>query len=515
MSTNTPDDEYVPIIRTSVDRIKNSRIRTIYEHYQSKFDGRKPSFVVRVPGRVNLIGEHIDYCGYAVFPMAVEKDILLAVGATSTKLNLTNLESNLYDDFLLDDVSKYEIAFPPKWYDYFIAGFKGVIEQDQQQFNNNGYKSTLPKTTSCTLDGSNGQPLPPPTTTSTLIGLDVVCSGSLPPSSGLSSSSALVCAAAVATAYAQNSQQQIHKTLMATLCASAERFIGTQGGGMDQAIAFLAEEGSAKLIEFVPRLEAHNVRLPDGARFFVSHSGVSCNKGATNYFNQRVLETKAAAVILQRHFENEIKCSGDVASNNVTLGSVQARSKKSLIEMVEVVSRVLKTTPFTKEDLFVAINVQTDDELVKVLAPNNPSACKRFKDALGSTGFKLRDRAMHVYQEAARVYQYKKICGSTMDNDLKIRQLGELMDKSHQSCRDLYECSCPELDQLVFAAKAAGAKGARLTGAGWGGCVVALVAEEDVEKYENQMQIYSDQATKSFTFATKPGRGVEVYDLRD
>ena len=49
--------------------------------------------------------------------------------------------------------------------------------------------------------------------------------------------------------------------------------------------------------------------------------------------------------------------------------------------------------------------------------------------------------------------------------------------KAEYTCRDLYECSCEELDSLVSCAKAAGAVGARLTGAGWGGCTVSLVHE--------------------------------------
>lgn len=57
------------------------------------------------------------------------------------------------------------------------------------------------------------------------------------------------------------------------------------------------------------------------------------------------------------------------------------------------------------------------------------------------------------------------------------------MDASHASCAKQYECSCPELDALVAAAKGAGALGARLTGAGWGGCTVSLVREADAAPF--------------------------------
>lgn len=61
--------------------------------------------------------------------------------------------------------------------------------------------------------------------------------------------------------------------------------------------------------------------------------------------------------------------------------------------------------------------------------------------------FKLYQRAKHVYSEAARVLRFKQICEEAPDNVVQL--LGELMNQSHVSCRDMYECSCPELDQLV------------------------------------------------------------------
>lgn len=283
---------------------------------------------------------------------------------------------------------------------------------------------------------------------------------------------------------------------------------------MDQAIAFLAEEGSAKLIEFVPRLIAHSVSLPAGANFFISHSGVSCNKGATNYFNARVLETKLAAAYLAKYVGQQTGVNL-LESDNLTLGSVQSSAGKEVEEMIDLVSKFLKPEPYFITDILKEFELDDEDALFKILAKNNVSSWSRFRDALNSSktdGLKLRNRALHVYQEGNRVHQFRKVCESSETNEEKMKQLGQLMDASHASCRDLYECSCKELDDLVTLAKKSGAHGARLTGAGWGGCVVSLVAETDCEQFEAYLRSNRVDGD-TFTFNSKPGAGVTIYSF--
>jgi len=62
-----------------------------------------------------------------------------------------------------------------------------------------------------------------------------------------------------------------------------------------------------------------------------------------------------------------------------------------------------------------------------------------------------------------------------------LKRFGELLYESHESCRRLYACSTPELDTIVAAARRAGALGARLTGAGWGGAVLVLLGRAEAE----------------------------------
>lgn len=153
------------------DQVRNDpRYSRLIDHYTKVFSAL-PSFVVRVPGRVNLIGEHIDYCGYAVFPMAIEQDIIMAVGHNAKhRIVLTNLENN-YEDFKCN-VDKIEFPVKPSWYHYFLCGYKGVTEK----FLNSDQ----------------------------LFGINVAVHGTVPAASGLSSSSAMVCASALSTMFCWN-----------------------------------------------------------------------------------------------------------------------------------------------------------------------------------------------------------------------------------------------------------------------------------------------------------------------
>jgi galactokinase len=82
----------------------------------------------------------------------------------------------------------------------------------------------------------------------------------------------------------------------------------------------------------------------------------------------------------------------------------------------------------------------------------------------------LRARAKHVVTETARTRRAAELLSKG-----RLRQLGTLLFASHESCRRDYDCSAPELDLVVREARRAGAWGARMTGAGWGGNVLVLV----------------------------------------
>lgn len=423
----------------------------------------EPDFCVRVPGRVNLIGEHIDYCGYGVCPMALRQDISLAVSVLNEPLlKLANTNAS-YKDFECD-VNGISIVVKeaPEWYQYFLCGVKGILE-------------VLPKSAQ-------------------IKGMKVLVNGNIPPSSGLSSSSALVCSAALATSYIH--ECNLSKEKLASLCAESEKYIGTQGGGMDQAIAFLATEGCAKLIEFSP-LRSQDVALPRGAVFVIAHSLAKLNKAATADFNCRVVECRLAAQIIAKN-------NGLEWQKIRKLGELQEAMSVNLTTMISMVNRVLHKQPYTKQEV-VEVLETTSEHLNEVsLTPNT-------KDI---QSFKLHQRALHVFEEALRVQKFHQAC---KEGDLKTEStLGELMSASHKSLKELYECSHPQLDKIVDLSEGV-AHGVRLTGAGWGGCAVALVAPHLVEKYISLLKekFYKDMDAEGnldlLVFSTAPNSGACIY----
>lgn len=157
-----------------------------------------------------------------------------------------------------------------------------------------------------------------------------------------------------------------------------------------------------------------------------------------------------------------------------------------------------------------------------------------------ATRFQLYKRAKHVFAEALRVLQFREICLNTSQdstsNTSSLESLGRLMNESHASCSQTFECSCPELDELTQLAREAGAYGSRLTGlcrilfliivlwtyflyssfvgAGWGGYTVSLVGEDQVEQFITKIRDMfgpyrglEGEALNEVIFATRPSSG--------
>lgn len=406
--------------------------------------GIEPQLAVRCPGRVNLIGEHIDYHGYGVFPMATNAStLLLAARNEKNLLEIRNVDDK-YQGWESAIPCEWSGATPPKWFDYVLCGWKGATDH---------------------LGG--GQ-----------FGYSILLTGNIPESSGLSSSSSLVCSSAMArfALEHENPFEIISKEDLAELCAKSEPLIGTLSGGMDQAAEILSEEGTALRIDFNP-LRSKKIVLPDSANFVVVHSGAKLNKAATSHYNERVVEGRIIAQMLKRKYKID-------SPSFFRLLDVQKLSGRSFVELLKDVSQLPEV--MTKEDVISAIG----DDFSLCLSENTKHM----------TTFTIRSRGRHVFSEAKRVDDFGTACQAG-----DVAEMGRLMNESHDSCSNDYDCSCPELDQLVESYRAAGALGVRLTGAGWGGCAVALF-DADVNLDELSL-------TPPPLFVSKPAAGIELVRL--
>ncbi|WIA29079.1 hypothetical protein OEZ86_011590 [Tetradesmus obliquus] len=450
------------------------------DQFQQQY-GCPPVAIARAPGRVNLIGEHIDYMGYGVMPLAITQSchaaiaweprragVQTAIGADSTHcqhtqqqqvMRIANVQQPLYPSGQLELHPSSQLApDSPGWFRYILAAYKGC----------------------CEFAAAQQQPIP---SSSNIL---LLVQGDVPPGGGLSSSSALVVAAALALLALWGVPAS--PAQVAELTCSCERYVGTQGGGMDQAVSLMAQPGVAMHVEFNP-VHASPVRLPKGAAFVVANCLAASHKAETaaSRFNLRVLECRLAAMLLAKLLS---------AHSTATSGS-SGHASYTLQQVAELLGCC-------------------SNELLALLPPPLQAA------AACGPPLRLQQRALHVFSESQRVLQFAQVCAdASLSDAAKLSQLGSLMDASHASCAGLYECSCAELDALVGAARAAGALGARLTGAGWGGCVVALLPAAGAPAFMQQVaqQFYEPavaagklarEQLQACLFMTVPARGAEV-----
>lgn len=188
----------------------------------------------------------------------------------------------------------------------------------------------------------------------------------------------------------------------------------------------------------------------------------------------------------------------------------------------ELIRSILHAGTYTIPELQAALGVT--DLVATVLSDRHEAAALVFAH---NTEFNLRDRVVHVVEEAVRVEEFRRVAaadGTTFPDGPRLDRLGALMRSSHESCMALYECSHPELDALVAICEAAGAKGARLTGAGWGGCAVSLVHKSEVwavvarvwqDFYVERCGLRADDTDtqRRCLFVSAPGAGARVREL--
>ena len=404
--------------------------------------------VFRAPGRVNVIGEHTDYHHGYVLPVALDRDVLLfARQRPDAAVHLANVEAEFTE-------RSFPISpdVPPRpvgdWANY-VQGAAQLLERE------------------C---GPG------------LRGMDVMVDGAppygVPRGAGVSSSSALTVAAAVALAGLNC--LSLEGPALAERCSRAEWYVGTRGGVMDHFASLLSQRGHALFLDCRPGPDGYTysrVPLPASHAVMVVDSGVR-HRNTGPHFNQRVAEGRIGIHLLGARYP----------------GITHLRDVSALPwEELE---------PVLPERIAAADLPALGIDLARLL---NGGVLPQ------SAEYLVRRRCRHVVTENQRVL---RAVAAMEAGDMTT--LGRLMDEAHASARDDYEISIPEIEVLVEAARAhPGTLGARLTGAGWGGCIVALVEREEASSFGASVaEAYHRQTggtARVFHCVPGPGAGLVLH----
>lgn len=333
-----------------------------------------PAWAARAPGRVNLIGEHTDYSGGFVLPMAIDRDtVALAAPRADNLIRIASADAPIH----AYTESGSPIAPDPALRGTFPAYALGVLEQMRRR----------------------GVVMPP---------ADIAVASDVPLGAGLSSSASLE--VALATLAELAAAKHLHPHDKANACRLAEHeFAGVPCGIMDQFIAVLGRAGHALLIDCLAE-HAHPVPIPSTLRVVVINTRVKHSLAGGEYAERRHA-CEQAALALELPLLRDAESQGGLA----------------------FVER--KRTRLSPDQYRAARHVVGENQ--------------RTRDAA---------RALAAADLAA---------------------LGPLLRDSHASLRDDFRVSCPELDFAAdFANQTPGVVGARMTGGGFGGCVVALATPD-------------------------------------
>ncbi len=379
--------------------------------FREKF-GHPCAAIARAPGRVNLLGEHVDYNDGFVLPAAIEQSTYVAFApALSDQSTLWALDFDAHTTFdrqSLQTKSEVDGTDLPSWARY-PAGVAWSLLGDGHAIG----------------------------------AIDAVFASEVPRGAGLSSSASVELA--FAAAWQWEADWSLSPMQLALLCQRAEnRYVGVNCGIMDQAASACGQQGRLLLLD-CRSLEYRTLPLPAGVVVVVADSGVRHALTSSAYNDRRAACEEAVRLL-----------------------------REDLPQIVALRD----------------VDLHTFDRLAHKLP------------------HEVEMRARHVVEEIDRTGRAVPLLEVG-----DVPAFGQLMNACHVSLRDLYEVSCPELDTLVSIAQSLEAcYGARLTGAGFGGCTVNLVEGRRAADFSQRLgQAYEAQShRRAEIYLCAPSAGASV-----
>ncbi|MBV8858029.1 MAG: NTP transferase domain-containing protein [Acidobacteria bacterium] len=462
-----------------------------------KLYGDGPVRVLRVPARINILGEHVDYVSYiptASLPFGSrEHDMLMAYRAAQdgSVRGASTLEE--YEPF---SFSLAESGLPPG------AGAEGWPSYLQQVKQPAPHWSNYVKGAAYFAAAKYGGRL--------RRGCEFVVDSGIPPSGGASSSSALIVLAGAAIREANGLAYGAEE--LALDSSQAEWFVGTRGGAMDHLTICLARDGHAVHIPYLgPRVSV--VPVPHSARFrwvtFFSHPADKGREVMLGY-NERAVVSRLLIPAIIEGWKSEAPSLDDAWVRAVEAFGEDPCGAHGLEGFLERLP----------ESLMLAEVETSYPEAYRRCLLDFPALVHERRDE----PLRVRPLALHHAGEARRVAAAVKLLegaagGGAGEADSLMHAVGALLDESHRSLRDNYGVSTPEVEALVETVRSdAGVYGARLMGGGFGGNVLALTAAGNVSALVERVQsgYYAprgrEAAREGSVMISTPGEGLAHLD---
>lgn len=488
----------------------------VLRSFADRFGPDRRVILCRAPGRVNLMGRHVDHRGGYVNVMAINREVLLAAAPREDDtVRLHNTDEGKFPD---RDFRIHDLLQEATWTDWMDFVDSGIVRRHLDYLP--GDWSHYARAPLLRLQ-HECRDVP-------LAGMDCVVSGNIPMGAGLSSSSALVVAFAEA-AIALNGLDVAMRDFI-DLCGEGEWFVGSRGGSADHAAIRTGKRGTLSRIGFFPfRLEGE-VSLPEGLRVVLAHSGAEAVKSASarDVFNQRVACYNIALMLLKRRWPpaasvdhlrdlapNRLKVRPGEILRALTLLPVNP-TRKTLRETVhkddaEALERCFATHADQGEydlrgvALFGVSECLRSERFAEVLREGDLDAVGRFM-AISHDG----DRRVRFEDDGAKPRRF------TVRLDDKSLATAAERDAALEGFCGRYACSTEAIDRLVdLSLTTEGVVGAQLAGAGLGGCMMIVVRHDRLDDLVKRIekQFYRPRRLKSQMVVCTPAAGAGLVRL--
>jgi len=470
-----------------------SQFQQAVDAFAARYGNTRPITLVRSPGRINLMGRHIDHQGGTVNVMAVNREIVVAAAARDDDMvSLANSDEAHFSPqvFRISD-----LVANLNWDDWqrVIDGprLARLLETARGDWANY-VKASILRLQELFRDRR-------------LRGADILVSGNIPMGAGLSSSSALVVAAA--EIMCSFNKLPVNARRLVSLCGEGEWFVGTRGGAADHAAIKLSRRGCVTRVGFFP------FRIEDSAPFFDNHELVICNSGiyagksgeARNMFNGKVAAYHIGRVwikMLRPDLASRIEHLRDVNRQNLglthagfgdLLQQLPVRIKRA--QVLAAIRQIAEPERERIERLFQTHDAPSEGYAVRDVVVFGLSEMARAQRCLSL--LKAGDSAglgnlMRISHDGDRVVFAQNGKGRKSNPAEQIFNRWREGDGRRPDLSEVpgsYACSLPRMDRIVdAAAKVPGVKGAQLAGAGLGGCVMVLVESPHTHQLLDTLQ---------------------------